>query len=56
MPSGASLNVNGGGLAAWPNMAPLVNPRPIKVDAEWYSNSQTAVAGDLITKVVGEAF
>jgi len=56
MPTGASLNVNGGGLAARPNMAPLVSPRPIKVDAKWDSNSQTAVAGDLITKVVGEAF
>ena len=56
MPSETSLSVNSGSLLARPSTPTLVNPKPIKVDANGDSNSQTAAAGDLITKVVGEAF
>lgn len=56
MPSGTSLNVNSNGLIPRASMPPLVSPRPIKPDPNGNSNTSTAAAGDLISKVVGQAF
>lgn len=56
MPGGASINVNSNGLIPRSSMPPLVSPKPLKADANGDSNTSTAAAGDLISKVVGQGF
>lgn len=55
MPSSASFSVNSNGLIPKASMPPLVNPSPLKPDANGNSNTDTAAAGDLIARVVGQS-
>ena len=52
MPSSASFSVNSNGLIPKASMPPLVNPSPLKPDAN--GNSNTDTAADLIARVVGQ--
>ena len=52
MPSDASLTVNRSGLIPSSSMPPLASTRPLKPDA----NAVITAAGDLIGKIVGQAF
>ena len=53
MPSSASFSVNSNGLIPKASMPPLVNPSPLKPDAN--GNSNTDTAADLIARVVGQS-
>lgn len=55
MPSRVALNVNSNGLIPKASVPPLVNSRPLKVDANGDSNTPVAAGGDLIARVVGQA-
>ncbi len=55
MPSSASFSINSNGLIPTASMPQLVSPRPLKSDANGNSNTDTAAAGDLIARVVGQS-
>jgi hypothetical protein len=55
MPSGVSHKINSNWLIPRSSMPLLTNPRPLKADSNGTANTDTAVGGDLIAKVVSQS-